>query len=116
VSVTIYHNPKCTSSRQALQAIRAAGIEPEVILYLQTPPSRGTLKGLVAAMGMRPRDLLRRNEAVYERLNIGDPKWSDDDIIGFMADNPILINRPIVVAPKGTVLAAPGDKVRAFLP
>ena len=116
MSVTIYHNPRCTSSRQALEAIRAAGIEPQIVHYLQTPPTRETLGELVAAMGMRPRDLLRRNEEAYKRLNLDDPKWSDDQIIGVMVENPILINRPIVVTPKGTVLARPGTKVRSLLP
>lgn len=115
MSVTIYHNPRCSSSRLALETIRAAAIEPAIVEYLKTPPTRATLKDLVAAMGMRPRDLLRSTEKVYGDLNLSDAAWSDDEIIAFMADNPILIQRPIVVTPKGTLLARPGDTVRAYL-
>lgn len=116
MSVTIYHNPRCSSSRLALETIRAAGIAPRIVEYLKTPPTRKDLRQLLAAMGKHPRDLLRKSEAVYAELGLADPKWNDDDLIGFMADNPILINRPIVVTPKGTLLARPGDSVRAYLP
>jgi arsenate reductase len=115
VSVTIYHHPKCNSSLTALEIIRAAGIEPTIIEYLETPPTREKLKELTAAMGKRPRDLLRTNEKIYEKLGLADAKWSDEEIVGFMLKHPILINRPIVVTPKGTVLARPGEKVRPFL-
>ncbi|MFI0845628.1 arsenate reductase (glutaredoxin) [Mesorhizobium sp. IMUNJ 23232] len=115
MSVTIYHHPKCTSSLLALDLIRQAGIEPTIIEYLVTPPTREKLKELIKALGIKPRGLLRQNEKVYEKLNLADPKWSDDQIIDFMLKNPILINRPIVITPKGTVLARPGDKVKPFL-
>ncbi|PSJ62548.1 arsenate reductase (glutaredoxin) [Kumtagia ephedrae] len=116
MSVTIYHNPRCSSSRLALETVRAAGIEPTIVEYLQTPPTREKLVELLAAMGMRPRALLRTNEKAYETLKLADPKWTDGEIVGFMVENPILINRPIVVTPKGALLARPGDKVKAFLP
>ncbi|WP_425475866.1 arsenate reductase (glutaredoxin) [Mesorhizobium yinganensis] len=115
MSVTIYHHPKCNSSIQALDLIRQAGIEPTVIEYLVTPPTREKLGELIAALGIKPRNLLRQNEKIYEKLNLADPKWTDDQIVDFMLNNPILINRPIVVTPKGTVLARPGDKVKPFL-
>lgn len=114
--ITIYHNPSCGTSRNTLAIIRQSGEEPEVIEYLKTPPSREKLVELIAAMGMTPRDLLREKGTPYAELNLGDPKWSDDEIVDFMLAHPILINRPIVVTPRGVVLARPSEAVLDILP
>jgi arsenate reductase (glutaredoxin) len=111
MTVTIYHNPKCGTSRNALAMIRASGEEPEIVEYLQTPPSRERLVELLGLMQMKPRDLLRRKGTPYDELGLADPKWSDDELIDFMLAHPILIERPIVVSEKGAVLARPSEKV-----
>jgi arsenate reductase len=116
VTVTIYHNPNCGTSRNALAMIRASGEEPEVIQYLKTPPSRERLIELLGLLNMKPRDLLRRKGTPYDELGLADPKWSDDELIGFMLEHPILIERPIVVTGKGAVLARPSEKVLDVLP
>lgn len=116
MTITIYHNPACGTSRNTLAIIRQSGEEPEVIEYLKTPPSRDRLIELIAAMGMRPRDLLREKGTPYAELGLGDPKWSDDEILDLMLAHPILINRPIVVTPLGVVLARPSEKVLDILP
>lgn len=116
MSVTIYHNPACTTSRNVLAMLRASGEEPEVIEYLKEPPSRERLKELLAALDMTPRQLLRRKGTPYDELGLDDPKWTDDELIELMLAHPILIERPIVVAPKGTVLARPSEKVLDILP
>ena len=116
MTITIYHNPDCGTSRNTLAIIRQSGEEPEVIEYLITPPSREKLVELIAAMGMKPRDLLREKGTPYAELNLGDPKWSDDEILDFMLAHPILINRPIVVTPLGVVLARPSEAVLDILP
>jgi arsenate reductase len=116
MTITIYHNPDCGTSRNTLAIIRQSGEEPEVIEYLKTPPSRQKLVELIAAMGMTPRDLLREKGTPYAELGLADPKWSDDEILGFMLVHPILINRPIVVSPLGVVLARPSEKVLDILP
>lgn len=116
MTVTIYHNPKCGTSRNTLAMIRQSGEEPQVIEYLKTPPSRETLVGLLAAMGMKPRQLLREKGTPYAELGLGDPKWTDDEIIDLMLAHPILINRPIVVTPRGVVLARPSEAVLGILP
>jgi arsenate reductase (glutaredoxin) len=116
MSITIYHNPKCGTSRNTLAMIRQSGEEPEVIEYLKTPPSRARLVELIAAMGMKPRELLREKGTPYAELGLGDAKWSDDELIDFMIAHPILINRPIVVTPLGTVLARPSEAVLQILP
>ncbi|TRC96103.1 arsenate reductase (glutaredoxin) [Mesorhizobium sp. WSM4303] len=116
MTITIYHNPDCGTSRNTLAIIRQSGEEPEVIEYLKTPPSREKLVELIAAMGMTPRDLLREKGTPYAELNLGDPKWSDDEIVDFMLAHPILINRPIVVTPLGVVLARPSEAVLDILP
>lgn len=116
MTVTIYHNPACGTSRNTLAMIRQSGEEPEVIEYLKTPPSRERLAELIAAMGMAPRDLLREKGTPYAELGLAEPKWSDDEILDFMLAHPILINRPIVVSPRGVVLARPSEKVLAILP
>ncbi|PZV39505.1 arsenate reductase (glutaredoxin) [Mesorhizobium kowhaii] len=116
MTVTIYHNPDCGTSRNTLAIIRQSGEEPEVIEYLKTPPSRERLVELIAAMGMTPRELLREKGTPYTELGLADPKWSDDEILDFMLAHPILINRPIVVSPLGVVLARPSEKVLDILP
>ncbi len=116
MTITIYHNPACGTSRNTLAMIRQSGAEPEVIEYLKTPPSRETLAALIAAMGMRPRDLLREKGTPYGDLGLADPKWTDDEILDFMLAHPILINRPIVVTPLGTRLCRPSEVVLDILP
>jgi arsenate reductase len=116
MTVTIYHNPECGTSRNTLAMIRQSGENPEVIEYLKTPPSREKLIELIAAMGKKPRDLLREKGTPYAELDLGNPKWSDDEILDFMLAHPILINRPIVVTPLGVVLARPSEAVLDILP
>jgi arsenate reductase len=116
MTITIYHNPACGTSRNTLAIIRQSGEEPEVIEYLKNPPSREKLVELIAAMGMTPRALLREKGTPYAELGLGDPKWSDDEILDFMLAHPILINRPIVMSPLGVVLARPSEKVLDILP
>jgi arsenate reductase len=116
MTVTIYHNPACGTSRNTLAIIRQSGEEPEVIEYLKTPPSRQRLVELIAAMSMTPRALLREKGTPYAELGLADPKWSDDEILDSMLAHPILINRPIVVSPLGVVLARPSEKVLDILP
>ncbi|EMH1200823.1 arsenate reductase (glutaredoxin) [Serratia marcescens] len=115
-SIKIYHNPACGTSRNTLALIRNSGIEPEVILYLETPPSRERLIALLAEMGMTPRALLRKNVASYAELKLDESGWSDEQLIDFMLQQPILINRPIVVTPLGTRLCRPSEAVLDILP
>ena len=116
MAVTIYHNPKCGTSRNVLAMIRASGEEPVVIEYLKDPPSRARLKELIAAMGISVRALLRQKGTPYAQLELGDPKWTDDELIGFMLEHPILIERPIVVTEKGVKLCRPAEMVLEILP
>ncbi|MET4039459.1 arsenate reductase (glutaredoxin) [Bradyrhizobium sp. RT6a] len=111
MSVTIYHNPACGTSRNTLAMIRQSGAEPVVIEYLKTPPSRERLVELVKALGISVRALLREKGTPYKELGLDDPKWSDDELIDQMLAHPILINRPIVVTPKGTRLCRPSEAV-----
>ncbi|MCL4158053.1 UNVERIFIED_CONTAM: hypothetical protein GTU68_061862 [Idotea baltica] len=113
--VTIYHNPACGTSRNTLAMIRQSGVEPEVILYLETPPTRETLEALIAAMAISPRELLRQKGTPYDELGLGDPALSDGPLIDAMMAHPILINRPIVIAPKGTKLCRPSEAVLDLL-
>jgi arsenate reductase (glutaredoxin) len=115
MSVTIYHNPSCGTSRNTLAMIRASGEEPQVIEYLKTPPDRERLVELIKAMGIAPRALLREKGTPYAELGLADPKWSDDELIDFMLAHPILINRPIVVTEKGTRLCRPSELVLDLL-
>lgn len=114
--ITIYHNPACGTSRNVLAIIRNTGVEPEIIEYLQTPPSRDKLVELIAAMGMPVRELLRRKGTPYDELDLDNGKWSDDELIDFMMMHPILINRPVVVTPLGTRLCRPSETVLDILP
>ena len=116
MSIVIYHNPACGTSRNTLAMIRQSGEEPEVIEYLKTPPSRERLKELIAAMGIPVRALLREKGTPYHDLGLSDPKWSDDELIDFMIAHPILINRPIVVTPNGARLCRPSEAVLEILP
>jgi arsenate reductase len=115
MSVVIYHNPACGTSRNTLALIHATGIEPEVILYLDTPPHRQKLVALIDAMGIPPRALLRQKGTPYAELGLDDPALTDDQLIDAMIAHPILINRPIVVAPKGVRLCRPSEEVLAIL-
>ena len=115
MSVTIYHNPDCGTSRNTLAMIRQSGEEPVVIEYLKNPPSRARLIELIEAMGISVRALLREKGTPYAELGLADPKWSDDQLIDFMLAHPILINRPIVVTPKGVKLCRPSEAVLDLL-
>ena len=115
-AITIYHNPKCGTSRNVLALIRNAGIEPTVIEYLKTPPSRAELVALIAATGAPVRELIRAKEAVYTELGLADPALSDGTLIDAMLAHPVLINRPIVVSPLGTRLCRPSEAVLDLLP
>ena len=115
VPVTIYHNPACGTSRNTLGLIRNAGIEPTVIEYLKTPPSRATLKDLLDSMGMRPRELLREKGTPFAELGLGAEHWTDEQLLDQMLAHPILINRPIVVTPWGVRLCRPSEAVLEIL-
>ena len=115
MTITIYHNPDCGTSRNTLAMIRASGEEPVVIEYVKTPPSRGRLIELIAAMDMRPRDLLREKGTPYANLGLDDAGLSDDALIDAMMAHPILINRPIVETPRGTRLCRPSELVLDLL-
>ncbi|ADU38140.1 arsenate reductase (glutaredoxin) [Variovorax paradoxus] len=114
--MTIYHKPNCSTSRNVLGLIRESGVEPTIVLYLETPPSKTKLRELTKAMGMTARDLLRTKEAPYEELKLADPKWSDDRLFDAIVENPILLQRPIVVSPRGTLMCRPWERVREILP
>lgn len=114
--VTIYHNPACGTSRNVLAMIREAGIEPEVIQYLKTPPSKEELRELVAKMGISVRELLREKGTPFEELGLADLKWSDDQLLDFIVQNPILMNRPVVVSNALAKLCRPSETVRELLP
>lgn len=116
MTVTIYHNPKCGTSRNVLALLRHVGIEPEIIEYLETPPSRDKLQELIAAMGVSARDLLRTNVPPYQQLSLADGNLSEEEIIDAMLVEPILINRPIVVTPLGTKLCRPSEVLLEILP
>lgn len=114
--ITIYHNPKCGTSRNTLAMIRNSGVEPRVINYLETPPDRNTLENLITAMGIDARSLLRQKGTPYDELDLGNSKWTDAQLINFMLQHPILINRPIVITPLGTRLCRPSEAVLDLLP
>ncbi len=116
MSVTIYHNPKCGTSRNTLEMIRASGVEPKIIKYIKTPPSRDELLGLMKAMGFSsPRQLMRRKEPIYTELGLDDQVWSDDQLLDAMLDQPKLIERPIVITPIGTRICRPSETVLEIL-
>lgn len=115
MSVTIYHNPKCSKSRQTLQILKDKGVEPTIVEYLQTPPSKSKMKDLLAGLGVEPRDAMRKGEAPYKDLDLGDDSKSKDDLIAAMVENPILIERPIVETPKGVRIGRPPESVEEIL-
>ena len=115
MTITIYHNPACGTSRNTLGLIRSNGIEPTVIEYLKTPPTKARLQELLAAMGTGVRPLLREKGTPYGELDLANPKWSDDELLDFMLAHPILINRPIVETPLGTRLCRPSELVLDIL-
>jgi arsenate reductase len=114
--VVIYHNPGCGTSRNALGLIRNAGVEPHIIEYLKTPPSRAMLARLIERMGVSVRSVLREKGTPYNELGLGDEALSDDALLDAMIDHPILINRPIVVSPRGVKLCRPSEAVLDLLP
>ncbi|MFZ6708772.1 arsenate reductase (glutaredoxin) [Undibacterium sp. TC9W] len=116
MTITIYHNPECGTSRNTLALIRNSGAQPQVIEYLQHPPGKAKLLQLIAAMQVPVRDVLRKKTGPYEELGLEDEKWSDDDLVNFMVAHPILMNRPIVVTPLGTRLCRPSEVVLDILP
>ncbi|MBA8845004.1 arsenate reductase [Ochrobactrum sp. RC6B] len=115
MTVTIFHNPKCGTSRNTLAMIRASGEEPVIVEYVQNPPTRERLVGLLAAMNLTPRELLREKGTPYAELGLSDPKWTDEELIDFMMAHPILINRPIVETPRGARLCRPSELVLDIL-
>ena len=115
-NVTIYHNPACGTSRNTLAMIRNSGEEPTIIEYLKTPPSRATLVKLLADAGLSVRQVLREKATPYAELKLSDPKWTDEQLLDFIEQHPILINRPIVVTPLGTRLCRPSETVLDILP
>lgn len=116
MSITIYHNPACGTSRNTLAMIRQSGEEPNIVEYLRDPPTREKLVELLAAMNIGPRELLREKGTPYGELRLADPNWTDDQLIDFMMQHPILINRPIVVTPLGVRLCRPSEAVLDILP
>ncbi len=114
--IVVYHNPECGTSRNTLAMIRNAGVEPHVIEYLKTPPSRALLVQLISRMGLTPRALLREKGAPYAELGLGNPALTDDQLLDAMMGHPILINRPIVVSPFGVKLCRPSEVVLDLLP
>ena len=114
--ITIYHNPACGTSRNTLALIRNSGVEPAVILYLETPPTRAELQTLIADMGISVRALLRKNTDPFEQLGLAEDRFSDDELLDAMLAHPSLINRPVVVTPLGTALCRPSEAVLDILP
>jgi arsenate reductase len=114
--ITIYHNPACGTSRNTLAMIRNCGVEPKVVFYLETPPTRDELVQLIKAMGISARDLLRKKGTPHDELGLDNPAWTDDELVDFMWMKPILMNRPIVVTPLGTKLCRPSELVLDILP
>lgn len=115
MSVVIYHNPRCSKSRETLALLEGRGLTPEVVEYLKTPPDAAALAAILAKLGLRPRELMRRNEEVYKTLNLADPALSDAALIAAMVEHPILIERPIVLANGKAALGRPPEAVLAIL-
>ena len=114
--ITIYHNPKCGTSRNVIAMIRNSGIEPDIIYYLETPPSREKIVQLLRDMKISVRELLRQKDTPYDELDLDNKKWSDDQLIDFIVQHPILMNRPIVITRLGTKLCRPSESVLDILP
>jgi len=115
-AITIFHNPACGTSRNVLGLLRHAGLQPQVVEYLKTPPDKAQLRSLVQAMGLPVRSILREKEGRYAELGLADPKWTDEQVLELIVQNPILMNRPIVVTPLGTKLCRPSEEVLEILP
>ncbi|MBK8163748.1 MAG: arsenate reductase (glutaredoxin) [Gammaproteobacteria bacterium] len=115
MDVTLYHNPRCSKSRQALELLRKYGIEPTIVEYLKDPPGQKRLKELLDRLGMEPRDLMRKKESAYRDLRLDDPGLSRDQLIAALAEHPVLIERPIVVTDLGAVVGRPPEKVLDIL-
>ena len=115
-AITIFHNPKCGTSRNVLALIRHAGLEPRVVEYMSTPPSRDEIRALATAAGQPLRALLREKESVFSELGLADPALSDDALLDAIEQHPVLLNRPIVVTPLGTALCRPSEAVLELLP
>ena len=115
MNITLYHNPKCGTSRNVLALLKEKGEEPKIIEYLKTPLNHGQLVDLLKCMNISARTLLREKEPIYQELGLDDPKWRDEDLLNFMVAHPILMNRPIVVTPKGAALCRPTEKVLELL-
>ena len=115
MTITIYHNPACGTSRNVLALIKESGQEPTVIEYLQNPPDRATLERLIADIGKPVREVMRQNVTPFEELDLGNPRWTDSQLIDHMLQHPILINRPIVVTPTVTRLCRPSETVKSLL-
>lgn len=116
MQATIYHNPNCGTSRNTLAMMQQSGIEPEVIEYLKEPPARERLVELIAMIGLPVRDIMRRKGTPYDELGLDDPNWSDDELIDFMVQHPILINRPIVVVDGKARLCRPSEVLFELIP
>lgn len=114
--ITIYHNPACGTSRNTLALIRNSGTEPEVIEYLKTPPTKERLQQLLTAMGISARELLRQNGTPYDELRLSETNWTEAELVEFMLQHPILMNRPVVVTPLGAKLCRPSEAVLNILP
>ena len=114
--ITIYHNPSCGTTRYVLAQNRNSGAEPTVVEYLKNPPDRATLEQLIAAVGLPVRDVMRQKGTPFDELGLSDPKWTDAQLIDFMLQHPILMNRPIVKTPLGTRLCRPSEAVLDILP
>lgn len=115
MSTKIYHNPRCSKSRQTLELLNNEGIDTEIIEYLKTPPSAETLKTILSGLKMKPRELMRKGQDEYKALGLNDENLSDDALINAMVENPILIERPIVITDKGIAIGRPIDNVKKIL-
>ncbi len=115
MTVTVYHNPKCSKSRQTLDLLKQNGVEPDIVEYLKTPPTAATLKDILTKLNIKPRELMRKKETAYKENNLNDPALTDDALIQAMIDNPILIERPIVLANNKAALGRPPEQVLEIL-
>lgn len=115
MTVTIWHNPRCSKSRQTLALIRERGVEPEIVEYLKTPPDAATLKAVIGRLGIAPRDLMRKGEAAYGARGLSDPSLSDDALIRAMVEEPVLIERPVVLSGRRAAIGRPPEKVLDIL-
>jgi len=115
MNLTIYHNPRCSKSRQTLALLKERGLDPDIVLYLEQAPSRATLKSIIKALGVEPRQLMRKGEALYRELGLGDEQLTTDQLVEAMSENPILIERPIVTKNGKAALGRPPESVLAIL-